>query len=176
MQNRITSGTVMALACSAVLVSAAPQSRPNTGAPPGASGAGVGAARNQNQQTTTITGCLRQGSTAHSFVLTQSPGTSVPDGGVGTAGGRDTRGNRYELLADSKTDLSKMVGRQVRVTGMQTLGPANPAPGTSRDLSRERTGDQPAAGGGTGERDRAPGDASLTRFNVQRITETGSSC
>lgn len=198
METRITTGTLVALGFSAVLVYAAPQTRPSTGAPPGATAAGIGADR--NQQATTMTGCLRQGSSPRSFVFTQSPGTSVPDGGVGAAGGRPQQGNRYELMADSKTDLSKMVGRQVEVTGMQTIGPGGATPSTGNDrsaaspgaatpdpsqqgrggndqsLGRERTADQPTAGGGTGERNRPAGDAGLTRFNVKTIKQTGTSC
>ena len=107
----------MALTCSAVLVYAVPQSKPGP----------------TTQESTTITGCLRQGSTQNSFVLAQQD-------------------NRYELIADSKTDLSKMVGREVQVTGVETVGPVNPPPSSDAD------------------------GPPLKRFNVQRITETGSAC
>jgi hypothetical protein len=136
-------------------------------------------------------------------VLEQSPGTSVPNGGIGTVGGRDQRGNRYDLVIDSKTDPSKMVGRQVQVMGMQTITPINSGssvtgagrsgsnPGASttgidrtrpntsgvdKDAQRDRTADQPAVGGGTGERERSPGDAGLTRLTVKTIKQTGSGC
>ena len=174
METPITAGTLLAFGVSAVLAYAAPQTKPpNAGAPPGAAGAGIGADR--GQQTTTIIGCVRQGATARSFVLTQLPGTSVPHGGVGTASARDQDGTRYDLVANSKTDLSKMVGRQVEVTGVPTIGPVNSG-GTDKNLGRERTADQPALGGGTGERDRGPADAGLSRFNAKSIKQTGAPC
>src|SRR5436190_13457378 len=155
METRITTGTFIALTLGGVLAYAAPQQTrhsqqqtpPHTGTPPGATGAGIGSER--NGQTMTITGCLRQGAAARSFVLTQTPGTSVPNGGVGTAGGRDQRGNRYELVPSSGTDLSKMVGRQVQVTGMAVIGPATSGPASSG------AGGSGAGGSGTA----APGTA-----------------
>jgi len=114
----------------------------------------------------------------------QSPGTSVPNGGVGTVGGREETGIRYELVPDSKTDLSKMVGRQVEVTGERTIGPggsaASPAASNAgaehNGLEQSRTTDHPAIGGGTGERERAAGDAGLRRLGVKTIKATGPSC
>jgi hypothetical protein len=206
MKTPITSGTFVALAFSVALGYAAPQrsqpaqpqtpSRPGTGAPPGATSPGVGSERNNRQQSTTLTGCLQQGSLPRTYVLVQSPGSSVPNGGVGTAGGRDSHGTRYDLVLDSKTDASKMVGRQVQVMGSEVITPVNSgssarstgssATGTDRsrpntsgvdkDAQRPHTADQPALGGGTGERERSPGDAGLTRFTVTSIKETGSGC
>lgn len=168
MKTPITTGTFIALGLSVVLGYAAPQQsqpaqpqrspRPTTGAPPGAASPGVGSQRNERLQTTTLTGCLRQGASARTYVLEQSPGSSVPNGGIGTAGGRDPRGNRYDMVIDSKTDASKMVGRQVQVMGMETITPTT------------------GIGGGTGERERSPGDAGLTRFTVKSLKETGSGC
>jgi hypothetical protein len=191
MQTRITTGTVVALALGVVLVYAAPAqqrpqpSQPHTGTPPGAKPAGIGSDR--QQQNTTVTGCLRRGSSAHSFVLTQTPGSSVPDGGVGTVGGRPQEGNRYQLVAASGIDLSQMVGQQVQVTGARTIGPASARPagaarahdgasGNDKDVTRERTTDDPAVGGGTGERNRRSGDAASTRFNVRTIQPAGGPC
>jgi hypothetical protein len=135
METRITTGTFVALACSAVLGYAAPQ---------------PGTDRNNRGQTT-LTGCLQQGSSPRSYVLVQSPGSSVPDGGVGTVGGRGENGNRYDLVLDSRTDASAMVGKQVQVTGMETAAPVHPQ---TRGF---------AVGG-------------LTRFTVKAIKQTGSEC
>ena len=176
MQTRITTGTFMALACSLVLAYAAPQQRPGAGAPPGA---GVG--RAHDAQTTTMTGCVREGSSPHSFVLMQSPGTSVPNGGVGTVGGRQ---ETFELVSDGKTDFSKMVGRRVEVTGVRTIGPGGSAghPGAStpapedQGFEQSRATDHSGIGGGTGDRERAAGDAGLRRFAVKTIKATGPSC
>lgn len=161
MKTPITTGTFVALVVSAVLGYAAPQHpqrsqtetprSPSTGAPPGATSAGVGSTRNNREQLTTLTGCLRQGSSPRSYVLVQSPGSSVPDGGVGAAGARDPEGIRYDLVLDSKTDASKMVGRQVQVMGTDVITPSHPQ---TRGF---------AVGG-------------LTRFTVKTIKQTGSGC
>jgi hypothetical protein len=131
METRVTTGTFVALACSAVLVYAAPQrTNPSTGAPPGAGATD----RERARQTETISGCVQQGASAKAFVLASAPHTT------------------WELLSASKTDLSKMVGKRVEVTGMAVIGP---------------TGTEPS---------RAPGDAGVTRFMVKTIKPTAGSC
>lgn len=169
MERRITTGTMVAMAFSVVLAYAAPHQQPrdesqqprqrepqthtppSAGAPPGAATPGIGG--DKGQETTTMIGCLHQGTSPRSFVFTQSPGTSVPNGGVGTAGAREQQGNRYDLIPDSKTDLSKMVGKQVEVTGARAGTQATP-PGQTRNSS----------------------DAALTRFTLKTIKQTGPSC
>lgn len=156
MENRITTGTLMALACSAMLAYAAPQNRPHTGAPPGATGAP--ASRPQNEkQITTITGCLQRGASPKSFVLIQTPGTSVPNGGVGTVGGRDQRGIQYDLVVSTKVDLSKLVGHLVEASGVAAITP-------------------PLDSRATGERGRASAESTLTRFNATSVRQTAPSC
>jgi hypothetical protein len=168
METRVTTGTFVALACSVVLGYAAPQQKnPNTGGPPGAAPIGIGADRNST--TETISGCLQKGTTPRAFVL-------APAGHTGTGAAAGTaaaaHGTRRELLTTSKTDLSKYVGRRVEITGTSVIGPA----GEHRDDGGSRAADRPAFGGGTGERNRAAGDAGLTRFMVKTIKETAGSC
>jgi len=114
METRVTTGTLVALACSAVLVYAAPQQT--------------------NPSTETISGCVQQGASANAFVLASAPHTT------------------WELLPASRTDLSKMVGKRVEVTGMAVIGP---------------TGTEPS---------RASGNAGVTRFMVKTIKPTAGSC
>jgi hypothetical protein len=148
METRVTTGTVVALACSAVLGFAAPQqTSPSTGAPPGAGAT----ERERARQTETISGCVQQGATAKAFVLAPSP-VSAPAAGAGAAGAHERQHTTWELLPDSKTDLSKMVGKRVEVTGMAVIGP---------------TGTEPS---------RAPGNAGVTRFMVKTIRPTAGSC
>jgi hypothetical protein len=145
MESRVTTGTVVALACSAVLGFAAPQqTNPSTGAPPGAGAT----ERERARQTETISGCVQQGASAKAFVLASAP-ASAPAAGAGVAA---TQHTTWELLPDSKTDLSKMVGKRVEVTGMAVIGPT-----------------------GT-ESSRAPGNAGVTRFMVKTIKPTAGSC
>lgn len=56
MENRITTGTFIALACSAVLAYAAPQSRPHGGTPVRAQTARV-SHEHQQSRMTTVEGC-----------------------------------------------------------------------------------------------------------------------
>jgi hypothetical protein len=149
---------------------------------------------NPDGRDTIVTGCLQQGSSAQSYVLVQTPGTSVPHGGVGTVGGRPQQGLRYELVG-TRTDLAKLVGRRVEVTGSTTITPgaagtpragdrggdAPIAGGNDKDLQGRRTGDAARDGDsrpGLGHESRrgSPGDVSLSRFTVKSIKETGPSC
>jgi hypothetical protein len=170
METRVTSGTMVALACSAVLAYAAPQQKsPSTGAPPGAAPVGIGADRHST--TETIAGCLQKGTAPRAFVLADTraghPTTGAAAGAAGAA-----HGPQRELVYDSKTDLSKYVGRPVEITGTSIIGPSGPV----RDEAGKPAADRPVLGGGTGERNRAVGDAGLTRFMVKTIKQTGPSC
>ena len=138
MENRITTGTFVAFACSAMLAYAAPQNRPQPGAPTSATGSG------RDQQTTTITGCLQQGSSSRRFVLVQ------------TSGGREPQVVRYELVADTRIDLSTMAGYQVEATGSETL----------RVVNAQRSSD----------RARGSAETELTRFIARSIKPTGYFC
>jgi hypothetical protein len=141
METRVTTGTFVALACSAVLVYAAPQQRnPDTGAPPGAGAT----ERDRARQTETISGCVQHGASAKAFLLT------APSGSAPAAAGLHTT---WELLPDSKTDLSKLLGKRVQVTGMAVIGPTSAEPST-----------------------RAPGDAGVTRFMVKTIKPIAGDC
>ena len=149
METRVTTGTFVALACSVVLVYAAPQQpNPGTGAPPGA---GV-TERQRARQTETISGCVQQGPSAKAFVLAPAP-VSAPAAGAGAAGAHERQHTTWELLPDSKTDLSKVVGKRVEVTGMVVIGPIGTEPST-----------------------RAPGSAGVSRFMVKTIKPTAGSC
>lgn len=198
MENRITTGTLVAVGLSAVLAYAAPQQphqpQPPRQQPAQPAGAPPGASDRGRDGATTITGCPQQGSTKESYVLVQSPATSVSQGGIGTAGARPVQGNRYHLIG-SPTDLSKMIGKQVQATGTVTLTPARAqtpeegdrgrsAPlvgGNDKDLQGRRTGDavrdgDRKAGLGHESQRGSAGDASLSRFNVKSIKQTGASC
>jgi hypothetical protein len=101
MEHRLTTGTLVALACSAALAFAAPQrSQPS-----------------KETSTATVTGCVQPGAGPKTFVLAEAPSALVPPGAaVQPVPARD-RGTRYELLSDDTIDLSKLVGRQVEASG-----------------------------------------------------------
>jgi hypothetical protein len=149
MESRVTTGTLLALACSAVMALAAPQqTNPSTGAPPGAGAT----ERERARQTETISGCVQQGASAKAFVLASAPGSAPAAGAGGGASAHPPQHATWELLPDSKTDLSKLVGKRVEVTGMAVIGP---------------TGAEPS---------RAPGNAGVTRFTVKTIKPIAGSC
>ena len=104
MENRITTGTIVALAFSAVLALAAQQRpQPVAGSP--------------ETSTATVTGCVQPGAGPKTYVLAESPSALTPAGAAAQPVPTRDRGTRYELVPDDTIDLSKLVGRQVEASG-----------------------------------------------------------
>src|SRR4029453_12970472 len=114
-ENRITIGTMMALACSAVLAFAAPQ-RPQP---------------SKETSVATVTGCVQPGAGLKTYVLAEAPSALIPPGAAAQPVPARDRGTRYELVPDDTIDLSKLVGRQVEASGTV----AKPAVSANEDKS-----------------------------------------
>jgi len=152
METRITTGTVVALACCAVFTLAAQQPRPGSGTAPTPRPSVVGANTDSKvTSTATITGCVQPGAGPKTFVLAESPSALAPPGAT-TATARD-RGTRYELLSDGTLDFSKLIGRQVEASGTVSK------PAVSADDSKSTTRSD-----------------TLSKFTVKSLRETGASC
>ena len=152
METRMTTGTLVALACSAALAYASQQPRPGAGAPPTPRPSVVGANTDSKETSTaTVTGCVQPGAGPKTFVLAESPSALAPAGA--TASTTRDRGTRYELLSDGTLDLAKLVGRQVEASGTVSK------PAVSSDQSK-----------GTTRSDALP------KFTVKSLRETGASC
>ena len=122
MRNRITTGTMVALACSAALAFAAPQ-RPQP------------SKESKETSTATVTGCVQPGAGPKTYVLAEAPSVLVPPGAATQPVPARDRGTRYELLSDDTIDLSKLVGRQVEASGMVS----KPAVASNEDKSTKRS-------------------------------------
>jgi hypothetical protein len=103
MENRVTVGTMVALACSAALALAAQRPQPGE--------------ESKETFTATVTGCVQPGAGPKTFVLAESPSALIPPGAAAQPAQARDRGTRYELLPDDTIDLSKLVGRQVEASG-----------------------------------------------------------
>ena len=103
MENRVTSGTMVALAFSAALAFAAQRPEP--------------AKESKETSTATVTGCVQPGAGPKTYVLAESPSALIPPGAAAQPPQARDRGTRYELLPDDTIDLSKLVGRQVEASG-----------------------------------------------------------
>jgi hypothetical protein len=157
MHDKITAGTFVALAFSAVLGYAAQQPRPGVGAPPVAQPSVVGAqidrdAKETKAEDLIVTGCVQPGAEPKTYVLAQSPNALVPAGASTSPSVRD-RGARYELSAGDNVDLQKLVGRQIEVSGsvVTRIAPAQNAHG-------------------------APAKDALPKLKAKSIRETGPTC
>jgi hypothetical protein len=154
MENRITTGTILTLVCSAALAFAAQRPQPSVGSAPVARPSVVGANRDSKETSTaTVTGCVQPGAGPKTFVLAESPSALAPAGASAPPLSARDRGTRYELLPDATLDLSKLVGRQVEASGTVS----KPAVSSSTDKSTTRP------------------DA-LPKFTVKSLRETGASC
>jgi len=106
MENRITTGTMVALAFSAALAFAAQRPQPEKESKEA-----------KETSTATVTGCVQPGAGPKTYVLAESPSALVPPGAAAQPAQARDRGTRYELLPDDTIDLSKLVGRQVEASG-----------------------------------------------------------
>ena len=104
MENRVTTGTMVALAFSAAALAFAAQ-RPEP------------AKESKETATATVTGCVQPGAGPKTYVLAESPSALIPPGAAAQPPQARDRGTRYELLPDDTIDLSKLVGRQVEASG-----------------------------------------------------------
>jgi hypothetical protein len=159
MRNRLITGTLVAVTCSAALVHGAQHPRPSgqpVGAAPVARPSVVGAGIDTKKVTddnATVVGCVQPGAGPKTFVLAESPSALAPVGDAAPATSRD-RGARYELFtSDGTIDFAKLVGRQVEANG--TLA----KPAASSD-----------------EKKRTSEPAALSKFTAKAIRETGASC
>ena len=100
--ERITTGTTVALVCSAALAFAAQQSTVTD---------------SKETSTATVTGCVQPGAGPKTYVLAESPSALAPVGAAIQPPTTRDRGTRYELLSDGTIDLSKLIGRQVEASG-----------------------------------------------------------
>jgi hypothetical protein len=153
MDNRITTGTIVALACSAALALAAQRPQPGVGSAPVARPSVVGAQTDSKEtSTTTVTGCVQPGAGARAYVLAEAPSALTPAGAAKPPLPERDRGTRYELLSDGTLDLSKLVGRQVEASG---------------------TVSKPAA---SSKDDKTTRSDALPKFTATSLRETGASC
>jgi hypothetical protein len=121
----------------------------------------------KSAQTVTITGCVREGDTPSSFVLSNvDPSALTPRAGAtGTTGtpsapAASSAGTASVLLAaTSDIDLKKHVGHKVEITG--TIAPAKPEAGTSGTPAPEADKDKSKA---------------AHKLNVRSVKHVSESC
>jgi hypothetical protein len=154
MENRMTTGTIVALACSTALTFAAQRPQPSVGSAPVARPGVIGTQVDSKQTSTaTVTGCVQPGAGPKTYVLAESPSALAPAGAATAPPSARDRGTRYELFSDGTLDLSKLIGRQVEASGTVSK------PAVSSDEHKSTT--------------RA--DA-LPKFTATSLRETGASC
>ncbi len=86
-------------------------------------------------KTQTITGCVRPGTGADSFVLAESAAPVAPGAGEKPAGTSGASKN-YALMAKPGEDLSKHVNHKIEVTGIVSAAPpaASPSPNQPKEV------------------------------------------
>ncbi|HEV8393908.1 MAG TPA: hypothetical protein VGQ37_06520 [Vicinamibacterales bacterium] len=154
MENRITTGTILALVCCAALAFAAQRPTPHVGSAPVARPSVIGTQTDSKETSTaTVTGCVQPGAGPKTYVLAESPSALAPAGAPTQPAATRDRGTRYELLSDGTIDLSKLIGRQVEASGTVS----KPAVSANDHKATTRA------------------DA-LPKFSVKSLRETGASC
>ena len=109
-----------------------PPDRPATTTPqPSEPRAATSAEPKANQ--TTVSGCLKPGTTAGSFVLTNAVTPAVAGGASAAPAPQGTTGSTksYAIVAKPETDLSKHVNHKIEVTGTVTAPNSAPKPSTA---------------------------------------------
>lgn len=201
--KRTILATCLAGACAVALSAQTPTQQPPTSTA-GTSGTTSQETKEGNQRRgrpMTISGCLKAGDTAGTYMLTNVKGLGRPSGAAGTTGdttgaptttggatttapeGGQTRGmNQVMLTAMGNVDLKEHVGHQIEVTGTpargqgagSTAGGATTTGGTTTGgttTSGTATGGTTTATTGQGNRGAV---RSLTVTSIRHISDTCS--
>ena len=101
----------------------------------------------------TLTGCILQGTAPKTYIVAETLSLLRPEGAAPKPATVRDGGTRYQLLTDGTIDLSKLVNREVSVTGNVSL------PAVSSDTQKSTT--RPEA---------------LGKLTVKALKETGVAC
>lgn len=156
----------------------------------GAQSAGTGQATDPYQKmssgdkTATLTGCLREGETPGTYVLTNVDASALRDLERGTAAGATAerpstppatgtsgtgsadQDTKVELTAGGNVNLNEHVGHQVEVTGMLAWGKKDDRTGTTGTTGSTGT---PSATAGMG-------DKNVHKLNVRSVKMVSATC
>ena len=128
---RLTIFLPAGILASTVLMSAQATSQPPPAPPttaPQPSGQSASTSAEPQAKQTTITGCLKPGTSADAYILTNA-GMAAPASGAAPAPQGTTGSTKsYAVMAKPGTDLSKHVNHKIEVTGTVSASKSSTAP------------------------------------------------
>jgi hypothetical protein len=132
------------------------------------------AEKSKSAQTVTIAGCVREGDTPNSFLLSNVDASALASGATGTAGtppagtpATAPTTTTVQLISSADIDLKKHVGHKVEVSG--TISPAGAA-GTTGMPSKPTT--DTTAREAEKEKDKSKPAHKLNVRSVKHVSET----
>jgi hypothetical protein len=122
------------------------------------------------QATGTWTGCVQAGSAPSTYRLNIDPSAGATAGAAAATPVEGTHGDPFVQLlgGETKLDLTKFVGKRVRVTGRQ-LTAAEAEQEAARRPNRQEAAETAGGTGGTPQRH-------VRYVRIQTMTETGGEC
>jgi hypothetical protein len=122
------------------------------------------------QATQTWTGCVQAGSAPSTYRLNIDPPATGTAAGAAATAVEGTHGEPFVQLlgGETKLDLTKFVGKRVRVTGRQ-LTAAEAEQEAARRPNRQEAAETAGGTGGTPQRH-------VRYVRIQTMTETGAEC
>ena len=109
--------------------------------------------KDTDSTTHTLTGCVQAGVGPKTYILAETLGVLTPQGAAPQPVKIRDGGTKYQLFSDGTIDLSKLVSREVSVTGSVSK------PAVSSDPQKATT--RPDA---------------LSKLTIKSLRETGASC
>jgi hypothetical protein len=192
--KRTILATCLAGACAVVLSAQTPTQQP----PTGTSGATTGQEKGTQQRNRpmTISGCLKAGDTAGTYMLTNVKGMGRPSGAAGTTGettggatttapqGSQRGMNEVMLTAASDVDLKPHVGHQIEVTGTPSRGQGTGSTAGGTTTGGTTTGGTTAGGttaggtaaGGTTTATTGQGTRGMRNLTVTSVKMISDTC
>ncbi|HET9267857.1 MAG TPA: hypothetical protein VFO31_06820 [Vicinamibacterales bacterium] len=152
-QRQVVVSAVLACVCGAALSYADQGQRPGSAPRPRPT---VGTNRDSKDtegESHTLTGCVLAGTAPKTYIVAETLSLLTPEGAAPRPVTVRDGGTRYQLLTDGTIDLSKLVNREVSVTGNVSV------PAVSSDTQKSTT--RPEA---------------LSTLTVKSLKATGASC
>lgn len=153
MTQRLVVSAVLACVLGATLSYADQGQRPGSAPRPRPTVGTNTDSKDSEGETHTLTGCVQAGTAPKTYIIAETLSLLTPEGAPPRPATVRDGGTRYQLFTESAIDLSKLVNREVSVTGTVST------PAVSSDPKKSTT--RPDA---------------LSKMTAKAIKETGASC
>ena len=152
-QRQVVVSAVLACVCTAALSYADQGQRPGSAPRPRPTVGTNTDSKESGGESHTLTGCVLLGTAPKTYIVAETLSLLRPEGAAPQPATVRDGGTRYQLLTDGTIDLSKLVNREVSVSGTVSV------PAVSSDAQKSTTRPE-----------------TLGKLTVKTLKETGTPC